>query len=596
MTPDADQLPETLAPDALRRGCSIPEAPRADTEAGQKEESLGQDRAVEAIQLASDIRRSGYNLFVMGPFGAAARRLVGQMLHRRAADMPRPSDWVYVNNFEEPNKPRALQMPAGRATELRDSMDQLVEDLRASLPAVFESEDFRSRREKIDDDFQSRQNEAFEELAEKAQERGVAILRTPMGFAVAPVKDGKVIGPDKFNELPEEEQEETQKIISEIQEELQQLMREAPKLEKERRESVRALERETAEMAVGQSLEEIRQRFSDLPSVVEHLEQVRRNLIDKAALFLIAAQEQKQGQNGPAREDERFAAFKANPVVAQDDGEPGAPVVFEDHPTLMNLIGRIEYLAHQGALVTNFTLIKPGALHRANGGFLLLDARQILSEPFAWSGLKRALRAGAIRIEPPAEYIGFATTFSLEPDPIPLDLKVAVFGERIHYYLLLQLDPEMRDLFKIVADFEDDAERSGEVERALADALAAVAVREELRPLSRGAAEAMVDHAARLSDDAARLSLDLERLTDRLREADHFAGEAGRGEIGREDVERAVEAELRRTGRIRERAQEMILRDLARIETDGEAVGQVNGLSVSQIGDHRFGRPTRITA
>lgn len=590
--------PSPLPAETLRRPAApgAPEAAKAAPEAEGGAAALGQDRAVEAIALAADLEGPGWNLFVMGARPGTARRLAETLLAARAKARPRPSDWVYVNNFAEPNKPKAIALPAGRAARFRDSMAELIEDLSASLPAMFESEDFRSRREKIDDAFQGRQEEAFEALAKEAREKGAAILRTPMGFAVAPIHDGEVMGPEAFNKLPEAEREAAQTAIGEIQEKLQALMRAQPKLEKERREAVRALERETAQIAVGQSIEEMTERFADLPEVTAHLETVRETLIEHAGLFLISAEERSRGQGAAPAEDARFAAFTANPIVAQKGDEPGAPVMFEDHPTLMNLIGRVEHVAHQGALITNFTLIKPGALHRANGGFLLLDARQLLSEPFAWPALKRALRAGAIRIDSPAEYLGFAQTVSLEPDPIPLDLKVVVFGERLHYYLLLHYDPEMRELFKAVADFEDDAGRGPDSERELAGALAAMASREGLRPLSEGAAAALVEHAARLSDDAARLSLDLERLGDRLREADLAARRAGRAEIAREDVAAAVAAQRRRVGRIRERAQEMILRDLARVDTEGEAVGQVNGLSVSEIGDLRFGRPARITA
>lgn len=588
--------PEPLGDDGLGASAGSSSAgPRA--AGGGPAEALGQERALEALGLAEAVRRRGYNLFVMGPHGAVAKRLVRRILEERAAAAPPPPDWVYVNNFDEPNRPVAIELPAGRAAAFRDTMAELIEDLRASLPAVFESEDYRIRREAIEDGIRQRQEEAFTELARSARSRGAAIVRTPMGFAVAPLKGEEILTPEQFRELPEEERKAAQAAIEAVQDELQALMRAQPRLEKERRQSVRALDRETAQMAVGSSVDEAAGRFGDQPRVLDWLETVRGTLIRNAALFL-ASPEEGEGRalSGPSRGDGRFEAFTVNTMAARRDGPRAAPVVSEEHPTLMNLIGRVEHVALQGALLTNFTLIKPGALHRANGGYLLLDARQVLSEPFAWAGLKRALRAGAISIESPAEYFGVAATVSLEPDPVPLDVKVVMFGERVHYYLLLELDPEMRELFKTVADFEEATDWTDDAAEALAGLLATVGRREGLMPLEAGAAEVLVEQAARIAGDAGKLSLDVERLSDRLREADHFAREAGREAIAREDAEGAIAGFERRIGRLRERAQEAVLRDLALIDVAGAAVGQVNGLAVSEVGDLRFGRPARITA
>lgn len=587
--------PSALVPEKLRRACSLDGFVDRGGEGEAVDGAFGQARAVEAISLANAIPSSGYNLFVMGGLGASNKRFVLDMLERAAQTAPPRRDWVYVNNFDDPQRPIAIGLSAGRAIAFRDSMQDLIDDLRASLPAVFESEDYRNRRETIDDEIQERQEAAFEELGARAREIGATIVRTPMGFAVAPFRDDRIIPPEEFQKLSPAEREAAQKAISEIQDQLQALMRDLPRYEKERRDAVRRLDRETAKLAVEQSIEARRREFADMPEVLKYLEDARRTLIERAAMFL-AAPEDAAYSSAELLADGSFEAFTVNVLVASRDGAPGAPVVFEDHPTLQNLIGRVEHVSRQGALITNFTLIKPGALHRANGGCLVLEARQLLAEPFAWSALKRALRAKALRISPPAEYFGFATTVSLEPDPIPLDVKVAIFGERLHYYLLLELDPEMRELFKVVADFEDEADRTPEREGQLATVLTAIRQREDLPPIEREAAEALVDYAARRAGDGAKLSLDLEPVFDRLTEAGHHARRAGSASISREDVAQSIAAEQRRIGRIREKAQEAILRDMALIETAGAAIGQINGLSVSQIGDLQFGRPTRITA
>ncbi len=587
--------PTLVAADRLRRACDLARAAPV-AGAAPSGEAIGQARALEAASLAGDMRLPGYNLFVMGPSGSVAKRIVGALLRERAAAAPAPSDWVYVNNFDEPNRPRAIAFPPGRAVAFRDAMLDLIEDLRASLPAVFESDEYRSRREAVEEEVRADNEAAFEALASEARDKGAAIVRTPMGFAVAPLREGQVLGPEEFRALPDAERAATEKAVAEIQERLQALMRQMPAQEKARREAIRKLDRETAEMAVAHSIEEVEARFGDVAGVRAYLASARKTLVEHAQLFLASPQEQTGAISGPSRGDGRFEAFSVNVVVGRRDGEAPAGVVTEDHPTMMNLIGRIEHVAQQGALLTNFTLIKPGALHRANGGYLLLDARQVLSQAFAWQALKRSLRAGEIRIVSPTEYTGFAGTVSLEPDAIPLDLKVVIFGERLHYYLLLALDPDTRELFKVVADFEEIAPRTPETERDMAALFEEVARRDGLPALARDGAEAMVEHAARLAEDAERLSLDLDRLSDRLREAGRGCRAAGRAEIGRADVEAALRAEERRVGRVRERAQESILRDIALIETKGSAVGQINGLAVSRIGDLSFGRPSRITA
>ncbi len=597
------QAPERLDTDRLRRRCRLtakdletarplePGASRAIAALG-----FGQKRALEAIDLAEALDRPGYNLFVMGAHGEIARRLVRARFEVSAKVSPPPSDWVYVNNFKNPDRPRAIELPSGRASPLRAGMAQLIDDLGASLPAVFESDDYRNRRETIDEEVQARQEAAFQKLAEMASERGAAIVRTPMGFAVAPMKDEKVIPPEDFRALPEEERARIEKVVAELQEKLQELLRSIPRFEKERREAVRRLDRETAKMVVEQSIQELTAKFCDVPTVCEYLEGVRETLIEHAALFLIAPEEAGAAMAAQPHSDGRFEMFSVNVMIGREDGENGAPVAEEDHPTFQNIVGRIEHVVRQGALVTNFSLIKPGALHRANGGVLLLDARQLLSESFAWPALKRALKARAIRIVSPADFMGVSATVSLDPDPIPLDCKIVIIGERLHYYLLQQYDPELGELFKVVADFEDDADWSDGSAGDLARLLAGQAEAEELKPLEAQAGEALVEHAARLADDATRLSLDIDRLMDRVREADHFAGRDGRKKISRADISRAISAQQERVGRIRERALEMILREIALVDTAGEVVGQINGLSVSQVGDLRFGRPARITA
>ena len=544
-----------------------------------------QPRAREAIGLGADIAQRGFNIFAIGASGARMQSSVKAVLEDTALTRPPPSDWVYVNNFTAPHRPIALALPGGRAPESQRAVHDLIEDLRGALPAMFESEDYQKRRGAIEQVARSKSEQAFNTLGEKASARNVAILRTPMGFGMAPMRDGKVVPPQEFNAWPEAEQRTTREAIEELEKELEETLRALPRQEKEQRDALRALDRETAEFVVAQPFEQVKAAFADLPEMVRHVEAMRADLLENVQAF-IAPEAAERGL---------YERYEVNVLVSQGDHGGHAPVIEELHPTLANLVGRIEYLQIQGALVTNFRLIKPGALHRANGGVLLLDVRSLLSEPFSWPALKRALVRREVTVEDIGRFSGMNTTVSLEPDPIPLDVKVVLFGDRTLYYTMASLDPEVGQHFKVIADFDDDVARTPASEAMLARVIGSIAAQEKLRPLDRGGVARTIEHAARLADDSKRLTLLVERLHDLIAEASHVAGRNGRDVVSRTDVDQAIAQQIARVSRIRERSQEMVLRDIALIETTGSRVGQVNGLAVLSLGDYAFGRPSRIT-
>jgi len=371
-------------------------------------------------------------------------------------------------------------------------------------------------------------------------------------------------------------------------------MHQLPQWETERRDEVRKLNQETARFAVGQFIDAAKAKFVDVPKIAEHLEAVRTDLIENVAMFVLRG----EGEDEALSEEQLGGAFErynVNVLVAHGGADAAVPVVEELHPTLSNLLGTIEYISQHGVLVTNFRLIKAGAIHRANGGFLLLDARSLLTEPFSWTALKRALRQREVRIEDLARFIGLTSTVSLEPDPIPLDVKVVLFGDRLLYYLLAALDPDLAEHFKVLADLEDDIDRSPATELAHARMIAALVRRHGLKNVDRAGTALIVEHAARLAEHANKLTLVAEQLHDLLTEADFLAGKAGRSVIARADVEAAIAQRIRRSSRLRDRAQQSILEEVALIDTDGSQIGQVNGLSVIELGGFSFGRPTRIT-
>lgn len=555
---------------------------------------LGQQRALEALRFGTRIDRPGFNLFVIGPPGLGMRESVAALLADQAAAQPPPGDWVYVNNFADGDRPVAIELPPGRAPQFRAAMHELVEDLKTALPAAFRGEDYHTRRAAIDEAFQKRQGEAFSELREKAGEHDIVILQTPFGLALAPTREGQVVPPDEFAKWPEAERDSVQRQIELLEKDLERIVRQMPQLEKERRDELRRLNRETARFAVDQTIDEAKARFAGLPRVVAHIDAVRDDLVDNMAPLFVKADD-GDGQELDDRPGGLLDRYAVNVLVTRRETGGGIPVVEELHPTLGNLIGRIEYQAVHGAMLTSFRHIKAGALHRANGGYLLLDLRGLLSEPFSWMALKRSLRQGEIRIEEFGRFLGLPGSVSLDPDPIPLKLKVVLFADRMLYYLLAMLDPEVAEHFKVLADFGHDIDRDTASEAQLALALGALGQRNGLLPLDREAAARLLEHASRLSQHAGKLSLMFEQLADLLAEADFRAREAGHELIGRADVQRALDERLHRASRLRDQAQEAVLQQVSLIATSGAVPGQVNGLSVTELGGFAFGRPVRIT-
>jgi lon-related putative ATP-dependent protease len=584
-----------LPPESLCRRCT--ELPFETTgELSDVEGPVGQERAMEALAFGTGLRAPGYHIFALGPPGVGKRSLTTRALERTASAEPLADDWCYLNNFSDPQKPRALRLPAGRGAPFRRDMEKLVADLRASIPAGFESEEYRMRLQVLEKQLVEERDKAMSAVQRRAEERQVAVVRTPMGFAVAPARAGEVIDPEQFRQLPEEEQQRFQKGIVAIQEELQAALRGMPKLERQHRERVKELNREMALYAVGHLADELRQRHADLPGIVSHLDAVQADVIENVHDFLSSAEsEDAAGQIRKLfSESPALRRYGVNLMVDNGAGR-GRPVVREDLPNYGNLAGRIEHHAHFGTLVTDFTLIRPGALHRANGGYLVLDARRLLTQMLAWEYLKTALEAGEVRIDPPERLYGFSATASLEPEPIPLDVKVVLLGDRYLYHLLAAYDPEFLAHFKVAADFEDAMPRDGN-EVAFARLVATLARADKLRPFSRAAVARVVEQASRLAEDGEKLTTRVQAVEDLLREADACAASAHRDVVGREDVQAAIDGQIRRQGRARERLLEQITRGTRLIDSSGEKVGQVNGLSVVQLGQFAFGTPSRITA
>ncbi len=595
------QTSQALAPEALYRRCDI-ERFRFKTTADLEDlaEFAGQERALEAVRFGVGIHRQGFNLFLLGPAGTGKYAIVSDFLAKKAAAEPMPDDWCYVNDFDSPETPHALRLPAGRGPVLREDIRRLLENLKSAIPSAFESENYRARKHVIEQEVKERQEKALEGLQQEANQKGIAVIRTPTGFVLAPTRNNEVLGPEDFEKLPDAERRKIETSISNLQEKLHDTLHLMPRYEQEGREKIRELNNEVAIFAVGHLIDELKKKYSDLPQVVAFLNASQEDIIENVSEFVAPPEHPLAAMLGVtmpfAPKDSTLLRRYLVNVLVEHGADHGAPVVYEDHPTYQNLIGQVEYMAHLGAVTTDFNLIRAGALHRANGGYLILDAHKLLMQPYAWEALKRSLRSSQIRIESLGQMLSLVSTVSLEPEPIPLDVKVVLVGERLLYYLLCMFDSEFSELFKVAADFDEHVDRNSDAEVMYARLVGTIARREGLLPFDRGAVGRVIEHGSRVSGDSQKVLTHRRTVTDLLREADYWAHEASQSVVRAEDVQRAIDAQIHRADRTRERLMEEVLRGTLLIDTQGEKVGQVNGLSVVELANFAFGHAARITA
>ncbi|MCP5363621.1 MAG: AAA family ATPase [Hyphomicrobiales bacterium] len=598
---------QPLDADQLYTACDLDEMAFSTTvEIDPVPVGLGQDRAQQALKLSLGMKARGYNLFALAPQGVGTYATVRQAVEAAAVHWPQAPDWCYINNFTEPQRPKSLQLPAGRARPLQQDMDRLVKELQSAIPAAFESDEYRSRKNAIQEQFKERQEEAFSAIQAEGKTHNIALIKTPMGLALAPIKDDEVLGPKEYEKLSDDEKADRKAASERLQKRLEAVLSEIPRWEKEQRDQLQSLNRDTTQFAVGHLIDDVRSGWADLPDVEAYLEDVRKDVTDNVddflpseqgaqALFVPAARASQAALQNPLRRYHVNVLVDRHERSKTDCPAAGAPVVYEDHPTLPNLVGRVEHIAQFGTLVTDFNLIKAGALHCANGGCLILDARRVLSNPAAYDTLKRMIRSARIRIESAAESLGWTSTTTLDPEPIPLDVKVVLIGEPRLYYLLNMYDPDFAELFRVAADFDTRIDRLHGGTEMHTRMIASIAQAAELNPLDRSGVARVIEHSARLAGDSEKLTTQTDVIEELLRESGFWADEAGRDTISAEHVERAIEQRTYRSDMIRARIQEEIHRGTLVIETEGARVGQVNGLAVLQLNHFSFGKPGRIS-
>jgi lon-related putative ATP-dependent protease len=591
-----DTVPEPLPADAAFHAVDVASLGFATTKDVEPLiDGLGQPRAIDAIAFGTAMAHDGYNMFAFGEPGVGRHTLITAYLTDRAATLPPPEDWCYVNNFVDAQKPEAIGLPPGSARTFSVDMEKFVEDLHLAIPAAFDSDDYRERRQSIEAETNARQEAEFEALHAQATKSGAALVRTPMGFAIAPVANGKVVEPAVFQALPEKQQETIRQTVADLEKKLEEIVRKIPGWRKELAEKIHDLNREVTAFAATHLIETLKGQYKLLPEIVDWLERVRSDIVDNAEMFWRAATETETPQVSMEFVESPYERYRVN-VIVDNQRLSHAPVVIADHPTFSKLFGRIEHQSRFGNLITDYRMIRGGCLHEASGGFLVVDVRDLLMQPMAWEKLKRVLKTRRLEIESIGEAMGYSGLTTLEPEAIPLDVKVVLVGDRMLYYMMTALDPDVGRLFKVAVDFDESFERTRASEKLFARFIAGLIARNHVRPLDASAVARLIEQASRVIEDSMRLSLDIGQIQDLILEADHFAAVKSAKIVSQIHVDQAIEGRRRRLDRIHQRSIESVMRDIYLIETKGKAVGQINGLSVVSLGEFSFGKPSRITA
>lgn len=566
--------------------------------------ALGQDRALSAVEIGINIQSKGYNLFCLGPEGTGKTSLVKRVLVEEAKKRPTPDDWAYVYNFDEPYKPQAVNFPAGTAAEFAKDIDKLIETLSVSIPAILESDEYKAGQSIIHEKFKQHKEEYIKILQKKAKGKSVSLLHMPVGLVVAPVKNGEVLSPEAFDELPESEKKQLLEDLNQMQEEIENTAQDLPQWEDKQRKETNDLREKFLKIAVKNPIDELHAKYKGHKQANDFLKKIQKHIITNIDEFMPSSENNCGGGEGDDAlsalfsrmkqpEEDKYAKFKVN-VIVKNEPDSGAPIIHLDHPTQGNLVGRVERIQQYGALLTDFSLIKSGALHQANGGFLLIDARKLLLQPYAWDSLKRALASKTVKIEVPSEETTF-TTISLDPEPIPLQVKVILTGDEELYEVLSERDPDFSDFFKVEADFGVLMDRTPENEVEYAKLIGSLSKKKKLRSLNKQAVAKVIEYSSRLAEDSEKLTAHIASIGDLLREADYWARKSKANQIGKNHIEQAIDAQIYRSDRIKQAMLEQIDKGTILMDVEGSRVGQINGLVVYNFSRTSFGKPARIT-
>lgn len=562
------------------------------------DEIVGQDRAVKALDFGLNIPETGFNVFVSGMYGTGRKSAVKKFVEELAKSKPMGNDWIYVNNFANPYEPNAIRLPAGMGKIFKADLASFIDEAKRIIPKVFESEDYVNRRNAALHDIEEERAKLFAKIDATAQEKGFLIQPGPSGLLTIPVKNGQPLQQEEFFALPEKEQADFQKRREELMAGLRDLFRQLRDLDQTGNEAIEKLNHEVALNATGRRLAVLRDKFANIDEVKDYLEAVQKDIVDNIPQFLPMPPQQQQLPpqfQHPLLMELAFRKYDVNVIVDNTDAK-GAPVVFEQVPSYQNLLGKIEKEVQFGVISTDFTMIRPGSIHKANGGFLVLMVEDLFRTPLTYDGLKSALKTGQVAIEEPGERMGFIMTKGIRPEPIPLNLKVILIGTPMVNQILYTQDPDFSELFKVKAEFDTTMDRDDTNVARYAAFICTLSERYNLKHLDKSAVGKIIELGSRLADDQGKLSTRFALIADIIREASHYASGDKSEFITAGHINRAIEEKRYRSSMIQEKIQEFITRGIFLIDTEGAAVGQINGLSVIGLGDIAFGRPSRVTA
>ncbi len=562
------------------------------------EEIIGQDRATKALRFGLEIPEDGFNIYVSGLPGTGRHTAVKKFLDELAKTKPMADDWIYVNNFENQYEPLAIRLPAGMGTRFRADMAAFIEGVRRALPRAFESEDYATKRQEALKKIGKEREEIIAQVNESAGKQGFMLQMSPTGLVIIPVIDGKPLTEEEYTALPLEKQEEINKKREALDTDIRGGFRRMRDLDQKGMETVNTLNNEIALYAIGDLLAGLKEKYGKNEEVLAYIDAVRKDILENLGTFM--GMDQQQQQVPPqfqqwVQKDLAFRKYEVN-VIVDNAAQTGAPVVFEENPSYQNLLGKAEREVQFGMVTTDFTMIRAGSLHKANGGYLVIPVLDLFRYPFAWEGLKTALKTEKLAIEEPGERAGFIVVRGLRPRPVPLNVKVILIGAPEINQVLHQGDPEYPELFKVRADFDIVMDRSDTTAKKYASYICSLCRRFNLRHLDRTAVAKVVEFGSRLADDQKKLSTRFAAIADLIREANFYAMQENAALITGAHIMRAIEEKIYRSSLIEEKIQEYIARDIFLVDTVGEKVGQVNGLSVMGTGDFAFGRPSRVTA
>lgn len=560
-------------------------------------ETIGQERAIRSLDFGLSLDSTGFNIFILGEHGTGKMTTVRSFLHQKALDEPVPSDWCYVYNFSDPDAPLAIELDPGHAVSFQKDMEETIKILKTEIPKIFESKEYEKQRSKIIDESQRRQRQLFDSLEQEAQEKGFSLRKTVSGLILVPVKkNNEPLTEEEYEGLDEKTRKKIDEIGKALQEKLNDIVRIAREVEKNLKEQLVQLEKDAALYSVGHLIEDLKNKYQKYKKIIAYLDSVREDILSHLDDFKIQEEQTPQLPFMKIPKSEPiFTRYTVNVLVNNKDCK-GAPCVFESNPTYYNLFGRIEHKIQYGLAITDFSMIKAGSLHRANGGYLVINALDLLRNLFSYDALKRAVRNKELKIEDVWEQYRLISTTTLKPEAIPLNVKVILIGNPYLYYLLYNLDEDYRELFKVKADFESRMDRTEENIQKYASYIATLCREEKLLPFDKTGISKVIELSSRIAENQNKLSVKFSEIADILRESNYWAIKANSKVVNREHVQKAIDEKIYRINKIEERLRELILDGTLIVNTEGKKVGQINGLAVLDLGDYSFGKPSRISA